>query len=86
MELTFDIISLNEQWDAIFLILVQRNAAKSHLPSQKTRVFPFFRRNSPAENFPSPNFSAPVNNDVFDAAKHKKMEFEFVFKEIERQG
>ena len=44
MQLTFDIPSPNEKWDAEYWILVQGSATKEHLPSEKIWVFNCFRQ------------------------------------------
>ena len=45
MQLTLHIPSPNQYWNDIHRILGQRIVEKKHLPSEKIRVFNYFRRN-----------------------------------------
>ena len=69
MQLTRQILSPNQLWDALYGILGKRSATKNHLPSENSGFSTIFAENSPVKQFPPSNFSATVNYDVANAAQ-----------------
>ena len=75
MQLTRQILSSNQLWDALYGILGKRSATKNHLPSENSGFTTIFAENSPLKQFPPSNFSATVKHDVANAPQQSANEF-----------